>query len=278
MITWEHKDTHTLTHVTISTFKDGSVNVNINRGCQEPDASVERIWVVAKMSKPEHQLALMFTMAALRSAFPCAEFALDLPYLPYGRQDRVCNMGEAHNLKEFGKYINQMGFKAVVITDPHSAVAEGVIDNVQVVPQLEVFQDVHNFAEWIIVAPDLGALKKTEKFAEVVGARGVLAFHKSRNLQTGEILRHDLLNPAGLVLTPEDKLFVLDDICDGGRTFVGVAERLREYNPAKLELAVTHGIFSYGTEVVTSVYDKVHTTNSFNPLLTSQGKLNVIDI
>jgi len=43
----------------------------------------------------------------------------------------------------------------------------------------------------------------------------------------------------------------VDDICDGGRTFIESAGLLREaYPEADIHLYVSHGIFSKGTDVL----------------------------
>ncbi len=277
MITWQTGNIKT--HVAISTFKGGEVNVNINRGSLPPvDASVGRVWVCASLNKPEHVMALVLTMDALRRAFPLAQFVLDMPYLPYARQDRICNPGEAHALKAFAAIINSLGFCSVWVADPHSDVAAGVINNLEVTSQLEIFGKLHNFAEWIIVAPDLGALKKANAFAAYVGAAGVVYCYKERNLATGELIKQYINGFYDFDQMMGKKLFVLDDICDGGRTFAGVYSLLNDFTPERVELAVTHGIFSYGQEVVTDLYDMVHTTNSWNPELVGNEKLNVLNV
>lgn len=277
MIFYEIKDKKT--HVDVEVRKDGSVNVNINVGGMNPDASCYKhsIYVTAHLNCPVMQVALPHVFEALRHYYPYAEYCLELPYLPYARQDRRCNPGEAAGAKVFAAQINALGCKSVVITDPHSEVIAQLINGAQVADQCKVFGHL-NFADYIIVAPDLGALKKAEKFASYVGARGVIAFHKVRDMATGEITSHKMINTSGVNLVAQDKFLVLDDICDGGRTFVGVAEQLRETlpSPIRLELAITHGIFSYGQEVVTDVYDKVYTTNSFITALANNNKLKVI--
>lgn len=276
MITWQTGNIKT--HVAISTFKGGEVNVNINVGSVMPDAaSTHRVFVKARLNSPQIQVALSHTMEALRHQYPCAKFMLEMDYVPYARQDRRCNPGESLGIKVFADYINRMQFDAVLITDPHSDVTVACIDRVYVVDQIEVFGHLHNFADWYIVAPDLGAMKKAEKFAKFFGARGVVSCMKTRNMATGEIISHTVLGATEDELSGQ-KFFVLDDICDGGRTFVGVYHLLNDFAPERIELAVTHGIFSYGTDVVTDLYDAVHTTNSWNPDLVSLGKLNVIPV
>lgn len=266
------------TNVTVTTRKGGEVNVDINVGSQLPTAdSSIRVVVQAYLNTPEMQVALSHTMDALRHQYPNAKYLLEMSYVPYGRQDRRCNAGEALGIKVFGDYINAMSFDNVLITDPHSDVTGACIDRVQIVDQVEVFGDVHDFGVgWYIVAPDMGAKKKAEKFAKETGAFGVITCYKERDMHTGEITSQGII---GADNVPKGaKLFVLDDICDGGRTFVGVRELLQQLEPSKVELAVTHGIFSYGTEVVAKIYDTVHTTNSWNTSLESEGNLKVIKL
>lgn len=263
--------------VTVTTRKGGEVNVDINTGDIHPSAdSSIRIIVTAHLNSPEMQVALSHTMDALRYQWPTAKYMLEMDYIPYARQDRRCNPGEALGMKVFGAYINAMEFDAVIVTDPHSDVAVACLDRVAVVDQTEVFGRLHDFgAGWFIVAPDMGAKKKAEKFARDTGAFGVITCYKERDMHTGEITSQGII---GSEAVPKGaKLFVLDDICDGGRTFVGVRELLSNLEPSVVELAVTHGIFSYGTDVVASIYDKVYTTNSWNPELISQGNIVVVE-
>ena len=276
MIKYVRGNSNTETNVTVEVRKDGSVNVDINVGSLVQDASPCKILVMAHLNTPVMQIALSHTMEALRHQWPMADFMLDLPYVPYARQDRRCNPGEALGIKVFGDYINSLKFDVVMITDPHSAVTEACIERSHVVNQIETFQYELDYGKFYIVAPDLGAMKKAEAFAKAVGALGVVTCYKERNLYTGDIVSQGLIGGENI---PENaNFFVLDDICDGGRTFVGVAELLMPMSPNKLYLGVTHGIFSYGADVVTQVYDRVYTTNSFNPDLKSENNLFVLKI
>ena len=57
---------------------------------------------------------------------------------------------------------------------------------------------------------------------------------------------------------------MVDDIFDGGRTFVELAKLILPMEPERLELYVTHGIFSKGYDEITQYYDRIYTTNSFH--------------
>lgn len=75
---------------------------------------------------------------------------------------------------------------------------------------------------------------------------------------------------------------MVDDLCDGGGTFIGIAELLRkELNPKSLTLAVTHAIQKGGIEKVAKVYDKVVITNSYkdwqNEDLPDNVKVEIIE-
>lgn len=162
------------------------------------------------------------------------------------------------------------------MADPHSIATQAALRGSLVITQYDLFADIKDsWREWTIVAPDAGATKKCEEFAKRVGAKDVLTFNKVRDMETIEITHlapnRDIEPNAG------GKYMVLDDICDGGRTFIGVSEAIGSRDEfAQIELAVTHGIFSYGVDIVTDVYDHVYTTNSFRQDLVSGDKLTVI--
>jgi len=113
--------------------------------------------------------------------------------------------------------------------------------------------------EVVLISPDGGALKKIYKVAEYLGGVEVIECSKKRDVKTGQL--------SGFRVYEDDlkgkHCMIVDDICDGGGTFLGLAEELRAKNAGALSLAVSHGIFSKGVEVLTDQFDYVFTTNSF---------------
>lgn len=254
-------------------FPDGCSGVNINTGSLVPEIYTVDVFVDARI-RGDQVLELALTMDALKRQFPFGRFIGFIPMFPYGRQDRVCSPGEAHSLRVVAKMINAMGFDAIITLDPHSNVIEGVVDRVHTVDQFELFGSLKNFAEYTFVAPDMGARKKVEEFARKVGAKGVICFDKTRELATGKITGMRCIDD--LYSGYNTKYMVLDDICDGGRTFIELAKLLPK--PCSKELLVTHGIFSKGVDIVTDLYDHVYTTDSFRQDLESNDKLTVITL
>lgn len=255
-------------------YKDGAIGVNINPMPNTDDLLTDRVSVTARINTPADQMSLFFTTDALRRKYPLAKFFLNMYYLPYARQDRVCNEGESHNLKVFCQMVNNLKYDIVKVADPHSSVATALLDNVIVLDQYEVFRGIKSsFREWTIVAPDNGATKKCEEFAKKVGAAGVITFSKTREMSTGEITS---LKP-NQEINPNGNYLVLDDLCDGGRTFIELAKYFSK-TECRLELAITHSIFSYGVEIVASEFDHVYTTDSFRNDLESSKDFTVIKL
>ena len=64
-----------------------------------------------------------------------------------------------------------------------------------------------------------------------------------------------------------DNVYIVDDICDGGRTFIALASEIRARNAGAVYLIVSHGIFSYGEEPLRrGGIDHVYTTDSFKAI------------
>lgn len=190
-----------------------------------------------------------------------------LPYLPYARQDRACRTGEPFSLKVLANLFNSQKFKSVKVLDVHSSASEMLFKNLTNVSNYWFVDDVLHETkldpkEICIVSPDAGALKKVKHLAEELGGLKTLPCFKHRSLENGGIES---------VYIPEDKLdpnlhyIIVDDICDGGRTFISLAEALKEKGARNIQVAVAHGIFSNGIIPLLNVgIQKVWTTTSIH--------------
>ncbi|MGQ2983302.1 ribose-phosphate diphosphokinase [Flavobacterium sp.] len=188
---------------------------------------------------------------------------LFIPYFPGARQDRIMIPGEPLTVKVYADIINAMGFAEVTVFDPHSEVAPALINNCKIVPNYEFIAEVIKAigTDVKLISPDGGALKKIYKVSEYLGGREVVECSKSRDVKTGrlsgfKVYEHDLAGADCLIV---------DDICDGGGTFAGLAEELKRKNAGRLYLAVSHGIFSKGFEMFGDL-EKIFTTNSFSDI------------
>jgi ribose-phosphate pyrophosphokinase len=240
-------------HIKQITFPAGEVGVEIQYHARAEE--VEKVQILAYLKNSDDVMSLLLVNDAVDRKYKNAKKELKLNYTPYARQDRVCNEGESLSISVFANLINSCGFSTVVIADPHSDVTSALIKNVDVLESFDILKK-KDFSNYYIVAPDAGAYKKAHKWARYKNALGVICANKVRNVQTGKIesVKVDS-DVTGL------NLLVVDDIAEGCATFLGLADALVGAN--RLEIFVTHGIFSKGIEKMSEKYDKIYTTNSY---------------
>lgn len=199
---------------------------------------------------------------------------LFIPYFPAARQDRVMVPGEPLTLKVYADIINNLHFENVIIYDVHSGVTPTYLNNCVIISNHQFVEQVINLIgnKVLLISPDAGSLKKIYQLSEFLGKMEVIECSKSRDVKNGK-LKGFTVNANNL---HEMDCLVVDDICDGGATFIGLAKELKHKNAGKLYLAVSHGIFSKGFDEL-ECFDKLFTTNSVkditHPRLT-QLKLN----
>ena len=112
----------------------------------------------------------------------------------------------------------------------------------------------------VLVSPDAGAYKKVFDVAKEFKIEKIITATKVRDLETGNIIRTDIP-----VLDQHNNLkyVIVDDICDGGRTFIELAKAIKDSRPtAEIYLVVTHGIFSFGFDFLVQYFDGIYCTNS----------------
>lgn len=203
---------------------------------------------------------LMLLVDALRRHYSNKlEISLNMHYLPYARQDRVCSDGEPLSVKVIADLINSMGFANVYCKDIHSDVGAALINNLVHIEQHVCAYPVLHILDTplVLVSPDAGALKKVYKFAKQYGVKDVVRADKIRDVLTGNILETKVYSEH----VGDKNFLILDDICDGGKTFIELAKELRKLTNGKIYLYVTHGLFSKGAEVFEGVLDGIFVSN-----------------
>lgn len=116
-------------------------------------------------------------------------------------------------------------------------------------PEPHIKKAVDNFQPSVIVYPDRGAYRRYSKL-ECLEDFPAMIMDKTRDQATGEI--------TGLVtnfVLPNNnyplRLLMVDDICDGGATFIRIADYITErVQNHKIGLYTTHGIYSKGKSVL----------------------------
>ncbi len=218
----------------------------------------ELIRIEARLYSSDDIMELVLATDILRRNYGRGlEIELWVPYLPYARQDRAMVEGESLALRAFANIINSLEFDKVTFWDVHSDVALGVFNNSFNVP-VENIITKEIIGSAILVSPDAGSLKKVSKVAQKFG-RKMLRADKTRSVVDGSITGVMVFSAQGDIATNDRDFLIVDDICDGGRTFIELAKELRKqiFKSDKIRLYVTHGIFSKGLDVFNGVIDEV---------------------
>jgi ribose-phosphate pyrophosphokinase len=187
---------------------------------------------------------------------------LVLPYIPGARQDRVNPSGDVlFTAASVAEMINARGFERVVVLDPHSPVVTGLIKRVVVFPLSKVAALMPGTYAGVIAA-DKGGKARAEEMAHDL-CLPVFYGGKTRDVSTGKLTGFELepLRNSFNRNRPQGHYLVVDDICDGGGTFNGLAGKIKEQG-ATADLYVSHGIFSKGTYALLENYNKIYTTDS----------------
>ena len=234
----------------VTIFPDGEPHIvlgDINRK--------DSVTVVCRIANP-NDLYILLQVADILSRHEVI-FTLQIYYLMSMRMDRVISFNESFSLKVVANLINSMGAESVHVLEPHSGKVQDLIDKYWG----DMFVQMPNFTGYIPVFPDAGAAERHEYMGE-----HKLICSKTRNPETGKLEGFSIENPE--LLENEElidmPLVVIDDLCDAGGTFVGVASKIREINPnRRLAIFVTHMVNPKGITALSENYDEVYFTNSY---------------
>ncbi len=265
------------------TFSGGEEHV---RFLNKPGQPVNLIQITVRLTSSSELMKLIVAVDALKRLFG-SKLSMELicPYFPYARQDRVCVEGEALGASVMAKLLNALAFDKVIIWDAHSEVTPALIDNVVNTPQEVIIERCLPLAAILknkavtLISPDAGATKKTQNVAKYFGGGiEVLQAEKVRDLSTGAIIHTDLRGDVA-----GKDVIIVDDICDGGRTFLELAKVLKQRGSKSISLFVTHGIFSKGLAIFDDFIDNIYTTDSFidfskDENLSNNRKLTIVNI
>jgi ribose-phosphate pyrophosphokinase len=238
-------------------FPGGEVQIRVRDAKIDPTGKLR---ITALLNDSQAIMELLLLTDALKRTAKGAPIELVCPYFPYARQDRVCAPGEALSARVMAQLINAQGYSEVEVWDPHSDVIGALVDRIRVVPALAFVRrlEVFNGANPpVLVAPDAGALKKVAGIANDLGVDWVRA-DKSRDPRTGKITGTVVYSNA----VGDRDFLIVDDICDGGRTFTELAQVLRPLTAGKNMMYVTHGIFSAGVEPILKEIDSIYTAHA----------------
>ncbi|MBT1622110.1 ribose-phosphate pyrophosphokinase [Curtobacterium flaccumfaciens pv. oortii] len=237
-------------------FPAGEAHVKVANDTAEPGGLTE----IATLRGTNGDDLLMLGMWADAVRQRGSKSVALVPYLPGARQDRGLPFGA----KVYADVLNGFHLDQVIAFDPHSPIIVGLVDNLTVVTSEQVVRDAvvgtpeldGESAYTGIIAPDKGAVPRATAVAEACGLPLYRA-EKHRNPDTGKL--------DGFTCEPlpeTGRFLVVDDICDGGGTFMGLAGSTG-LPKERLGLWVSHGVFSGRAAQLADHFGEIVTTDSY---------------
>lgn len=211
-------------------------------------------------------------------------------YLPYSRMDRIKEDGTAFSLEIIANLINNLKSANHKYTlDAHSDVSLSLVRKIKELGKdfsfhNEVIKRVLKSEDFdektILVFPDGGARKRFENKVDLSKVKNIITCDKSRDFQSGQI-KEIIANFEKRENTSDDfeNIFVIDDLCSYGGTFIGVKEAINKIikdNKAKYNLIITHCEDVILKGKVLDEYEKVFTTDSL--LTITHPKIDIYNL
>jgi ribose-phosphate pyrophosphokinase len=204
-----------------------------------------------------------------------------IPYYGYSRSDKKARAREAIAARMVADLYEAVGVDRIMSVDLHTGQIQGFFknpfDHLTALPLLEQWITENTDPNRrVIVSPDAGRVRLTEKFAGHLGAP-IAILHKRR-----DPTRHNVAETLDVIGDVEGRTAVLiDDMIDTAGTIVGAAALLMERGAERVIACATHPLFSGPAiqRLNDSVIERVVVTNTIPlPAEVQMEKLVVLSI
>jgi ribose-phosphate pyrophosphokinase len=200
---------------------------------------------------------------------------LDVRYMLGARMDRSIDCDQPFTLRTIARVLNSQWYNKVRVLDAHSDRTIKLLYHAyNVLPYGAVKQVYEELGRPLIVIPDAGAEERVNHFNRAIQfADAPVQCRKHRDMATGALSGFSIEDPSRV---EGRTCLILDDICDGGGTFVGLSGKLKEAGANDVYLFVTHAIMSKGVRL--AGIKRVYATNSLWDSLYAPPEITIIPI
>lgn len=258
--------------IDIRRFSDGEIRVKINESVRGANC-----FVVQSCYTPvnEHLMELFLILDALKRA-SAAQVNAIIPYYGYARQDRKDEGRVALSARLVANLLTAAGATRVVAVDLHSAQIQGFfdipVDHLYAAPVLVEYIKQRGFANFVVVSPDVGNVKRARAYASRLDAPLAIIDKRRPEPNVAEVM-----NIIGDVNGKD--VFLFDDIIDTAGTLVGAAEALKKRGVGKIYACCTHPVLSGPAKerLTASCIEEIIVTDTI-PQRNSLEKLTVVSL
>lgn len=223
--------------VTVSTFSDGEIMVQLNENVRGMD-----IFIVQPSSNPVNRsiMELLIMIDALKRASAYRITAV-VPYFGYARQDRKVQSRAPITAKLIADIITAAGAQRVLTIDLHAGQIQGFfdipVDHLYATPVILDYIKNLNFKDLVVVSPDAGGVERARAFAKRLKASLAIVDKRRDGPNVSEVMN--------IIGDVENKnALLLDDMIDTAGTITQAADAIKKKGAMKVIVGCTHGIFS----------------------------------
>jgi ribose-phosphate pyrophosphokinase len=264
--------------IEISNFPSGETFCQIGENVRG-----KNVYFVQSTSNPNEdmmELLLLIHTAKLASA---KEIVAVIPYFSYARQDRKTKPRTPISSRLILDLLKNAGATRIITLDIHNAATQGCssIPFDSLIPcnllidhfRSSILKEEKKKKEWKLAAPDLGSVKKIEKFSEVLGLDFCIV-HKKR-------LGPEKVEQKAVIGSPKGKkILLIDDMSESLGTLEGAAKLLKEKGAVEVIAFVSHlPLTKSGRDRLKRFMnlDRIITTDSV-PGIPKSNKVKIISI
>ncbi|MEB3788684.1 MAG: ribose-phosphate pyrophosphokinase [Desulfurococcales archaeon] len=256
-------------HARYKVFPDGESYVRIEKD------GLDSAIIVQTMSKPQNSaLVEAMFLADAAKGLGARRIVLIAPYMAYARQDKRFLHGEPVSIAVVLRALYYSGYRELYTVEIHKEEALSAFPGkaVSVYPYEYMIEKIGINGDYVLLAPDVGALRRVERLAKKIGAQYDYLI-KKRDRVTGEII----VEPKHLKVK-EKKVVIVDDIISTGGTVSKATKLLLDQGAVEVYVMVAHALLAGNAleRLEKAGVSKVYATNSLPPK--DAGLVEYIDI
>ena len=239
-------------------FADGEISLHLD----EPVA-LKVAFVLGSFYPPAENLLELFTLINTLHINGVAKVVAVIPYLGYGKSDRLDRPSIPVNARLFIQTLELAGVDQFITLDLHSP----IINRYFRVPNLHLSY-METFAKHLsgqglnqltVVTPDQGGIDRASDYAKAVGATDIIVIEKHRPQDD----QTEVVKISGQVEGRD--LIMIDDMVQTGLTLITAAAQLKKLGARDIYVAAPHFVYSaraYDLFAKDDAFKKIFITNS----------------
>jgi ribose-phosphate pyrophosphokinase len=242
----------------VGRFSDGEVTVEIHQNVRARD-----VFVIQSTCAPtnENLMELAFMVDAIKRA-SARRITAVIPYFGYARQDRrPRSMRVPISAKVVANMLETVGVERLLTMDLHADQIQGFfdipVDNIYASPVLLSDLKAKNYADLVVISPDVGGVVRARALAKQLGCDLAIIDKRRPAANVSEVM-HVIGEIDGR------NCVIMDDMIDTAGTLVKAAEVLKERGAKSVYAYCTHAVFSGPAieRIAKSQIDEVVITNT----------------